>query len=95
MGIKLDVTVETPLSDDDRDILAGISVMVHAIANRPNLADQPHMQDEEDAEPVGDGPAECGRFDEDGSICIREAGHSGRQKYRALALSLSGNGLEH
>jgi hypothetical protein len=23
MGIKLDVSVETPLSDDDRDILAG------------------------------------------------------------------------
>jgi hypothetical protein len=40
MGIKLDVSVETPLSDDDRDILAGISVMVHAIANRQNLAEQ-------------------------------------------------------
>lgn len=40
MGIKLDVSVETPLSDDDRDILAGISVMVLAIANRQNLAEQ-------------------------------------------------------
>jgi hypothetical protein len=40
MGIKLDISVETPLSDDDRDILAGISVMVLAIANRQNLADQ-------------------------------------------------------
>jgi hypothetical protein len=50
MGIKLDVSVETPPSDDDRDLLAGISVMVHAIANLPNLADQPHMQDLEDDE---------------------------------------------
>ena len=40
MGIKLDISVETPLSDDDRDILAGISVMILAIANRQNLVDQ-------------------------------------------------------
>ena len=50
MGIKLDVSVETPLSDDDRDILAGISVMVLAIANRQNLVDQPHMQEEEEGD---------------------------------------------
>ncbi len=49
MGIKLDVSVETPLSDDDRDILAGISVMVLAIANRQNLADQR----QEEPEPCG------------------------------------------
>ena len=95
MGIKLDISVETPLSDDDRDILAGISVMVLAIANRPDLADQPHMQDEDGADPFDDGPAECGRFDEDGGVCVREAGHSGRHKYRPLALGLSGNGLEN
>jgi hypothetical protein len=46
MGIKLDISVETPLSDDDRDILAGISVMVLAIANRQNLADQPFCVNE-------------------------------------------------
>jgi len=40
MGIMIDISAETPLSDDDRDILAGISVMVLAIANRQNLADQ-------------------------------------------------------
>jgi len=44
MGIKLNIEVETPLSDDDRDILAGISVMVLAIANRQNLLDQPTIQ---------------------------------------------------
>jgi len=46
MGIKLDISVETPLSDDDRDILAGISVMVLAIANRQNL-----MEGQPEAEP--------------------------------------------
>jgi hypothetical protein len=40
MGIKIDIGAETPLSDDDRDILAGLSVMILAIANRQNLADQ-------------------------------------------------------
>jgi hypothetical protein len=40
MGIKLSLNVETPLTDDDRDILAGISVMMLAVANRQNLAEQ-------------------------------------------------------
>jgi hypothetical protein len=83
MGIKLDISVETPLSDDDRDILAGISVMVLAIANRQNLADQAHMQEDE---LEGVEPAICGSpsKDEPTSYCIREPGHSGRHKYRPL-----------
>ena len=36
----LSAASQTPLSDDDRDILAGISVMVLAIANCQNLVDQ-------------------------------------------------------
>ena len=74
MGIKLDVSVETPLSDDDRDILAGISVMVLAIANRQNLADQPHMQEEEEGEPLPCGaqsPSDPARF------CVRVVAHHG------------------
>jgi hypothetical protein len=58
MGIKLNIDVETPLSDDDRDILAGISVMTLAIANRQDLVDQPHMQDQDELE--GMEPASCG-----------------------------------
>ena len=38
MGIKPDILMETPLSDDDRDTPAGISVMLLAITNRQNLA---------------------------------------------------------
>jgi hypothetical protein len=84
MGIKLDVSVETPLTDDDRDILAGISAMMLAIANRQNLADQPHMQDEGELE--GMEPAPCGSpsRDEPTRYCIREVGHSGRHKYLRL-----------
>ena len=80
MGIKIDISAETPLSDDDRDILAGLSVMMLAIANRQNLADQPHMQD---VELEGMEPAPCGSpsRDEPTRYCIREPGHSGRHRY--------------
>jgi hypothetical protein len=78
MGVKLNVELETPLSDDDRDILAGISVMVLAIANRQNLAEQPDMQGDEDE------PLPCGNQREDGQVCVREEGHSGRHRYRPI-----------
>ena len=86
MGIKLDVSVETPLSDDDRDILAGISVMVLAIANRQNLAEQAQQAlDPEDAT-EGMEPAPCGSpsKDEPARYCVRDHGHSGRHKYRPI-----------
>ena len=84
MGIKLDVSMETPLSDDDRDILAGISVMVHAIANRQDPADQAEQlaHDEEEGEPLP-----CGAQSPDDSrlFCIDEPGHAGRHEYRRIA----------
>ena len=86
MGIMIDISAETPLSDDDRDILAGISVMVLAIANRQNLADQPHMQEEEEGQPLPCGatdPRDTRRF------CQREDGHTGRHPYRRLNGSLN------
>jgi hypothetical protein len=83
MGIKLDISVETPLSDDDRDILAGISVMVLAIANRQNLADQDVQlaQYEEEGEPLPCGatdPRDTRRF------CQREFGDTGHHTYRRI-----------
>ena len=84
MGIKLDISVETPLSDDDRDILAGLSVMVLAIANRQNLVDQAEQltQDEEEGEPLP-----CGAQSSDDSrlFCINEPGHARRHEYRRIA----------
>jgi hypothetical protein len=74
MGIKLDISVETPLSDDDRDILAGISVMVLAIANRQDLADQ------------GIPPSPCGEEhpDRPGLRCMAAVGHDGDHLYDEL-----------
>ena len=89
MGIKLDVSVETPLSDDDRDILAGISVMVLAIANREDLVDQAEeIRDEDDDTPTGGplAPEEepCGSADAEGRRCINQVGHPGRHKFHPL-----------
>ena len=85
MGIMIDISAETPLSDDDRDILAGISVMVLAIANRQNLADQSDMQGDEDE------PLLCGATDprDTRRFCQREDGHTGRHPYRRLNGSLN------
>ena len=84
MGIKIDISAETPLSDDDRDILAGLSVMMLAIANRQNLADQPHMQDDDELEGVEPAAGGSPSKDEPIRYRIREPGHSGRHKYRPL-----------
>ena len=79
MGIKLTIEAETPLSADDRDILAGISAFVYAVANRDDLAEQPQVQDEEE-QPY------CGTVAPDASgSCIKEIGHAGRHEYRSLA----------
>ena len=88
MGIRIDISAETPLSDDDRDILAGLSVMMLAIANRQNLADQPHMPDDETE---GLEPAPCGFQDPEDPdrYCIGEAGHPGGHEY------LPASGLVH
>ena len=88
MGIKLNIEVETPLSDDDRDILAGISVMVLAIANRQNLLDQPHMQEQKEEDILEDAvPPVCGHANstsEPTTYCHKEPDHSGRHKHRPL-----------
>ena len=71
MGIKLDISRETPLSDDDRDILAGLSVMVLAIANRQNLADQDVP------------PRPCN--DQQGqAFCMKPEGHDGDHRFDGL-----------
>ena len=80
MGIKLSLDVETPLTDDDRDILAGISVMMLAVANRQNLAQQQmEMEVQQEGE---DEPQPCGALNAKGEACAREAAHTGRHKHR-------------
>jgi hypothetical protein len=79
MGIKLSLDVETPLTDDDRDILAGISVMMLAVANRQNLAQQ---QMEMEVEQEEDEPQTCGALNAKGEACAREIAHLGRHTFR-------------
>ena len=73
MGIKLDISVGTPLSDDDRDILAGLSVMILAIANRQNLVDQAEASAQEEEDELAQ--RICGTVAPDASgSCVRERG---------------------
>ena len=74
MGIKLDISVETPLSDDDRDILSGIAITLLAIANRQNLADQDVP------------PRPCGEQhpDRPDRYCVAPVGHDGDHLYDEL-----------
>jgi len=60
--------------------------MTLAIANRQDLADQPHMQDDPDEMTEGMEPAPCGSQSDEGPprFCIKEVGHAGRHKYRPL-----------
>ena len=79
MGIRLDISMETPLSEDDRDLLAGISVMVLAIANRQNLVDQAEQLAQEEEQLC------CGSVAPDASgSCIKEVRHSGDHEYRPI-----------
>jgi hypothetical protein len=75
MGIKIDISAETLLSDDDRDILAGLSVMILAIANRQNLAEQEI-----------DLPRPCREQHQDKPdlYCVAAVGHSGDHLYDEL-----------
>ena len=57
MGIRLSIDITSPLTPDDRDLLAGIAVMTLAIANREmaeNRFPDTFTPDEEDAPPVED-----------------------------------------
>ena len=77
--IKINLEVETPMTEDDRDILAGVSVMLLAIANRHNLNEQ-QLENEEVDEPMP-----CGSLDGKGGACVKDVAHAGRHKYRPLA----------
>ncbi len=90
--IKLSLDVETPLTEDDRDILAGISVMMLAIANRQNLAEQ-HLEQQDAEEEQGE-PMPCGSQSKDDPTlyCVKEVAHLGRHKFRPMSFTRSETG---
>jgi len=58
--------------------------MVLAIANRQNLADQPHMLEDNETE-LGE-PVPCGsRSKDDPNLyCVKEVAHAGRHRFRPI-----------
>jgi hypothetical protein len=82
MGITLNLSVSTPLSEEEDQLLAGTAYWLMALANRNGQPAQPPG-----AGPLDDEPDPCGAVDgsrEPASSCVREHGHSGRHKYRPL-----------
>jgi hypothetical protein len=80
MGITLNITVSTPLSEEDDNILAGTAYWLMATANRnavqpPSDGSDPFEDDEERS---------CGKLNAETDVCIRDHGHSGRRRHRPL-----------
>lgn len=94
MTVKLAIEILSPLTPDDRDLLAGIAVMTLAIANREmaeNRFPDTFTPDEPEVEEVREQP--CGDLEmvmgdqsrvmeATGNACVSPVGHKGRHKYR-------------
>ena len=89
MSIKLSIEITSPLGDDDRDLLSGIAVMNLAIANHEMAknAFPKAFGDDDEAEATQPTPVPCALLDARNPtrICIGDAGHRGRHRYRTIA----------
>jgi hypothetical protein len=89
MSIKLSIEITSPLGDDDRDLLSGIAVMTLAIANHEmakNAFPEAFGNDDE-AEATQPTQVPCAFLDarDPTRICIGDAGHHGRHRFRTMA----------
>ena len=100
MGIRLSIDITSPLTPDDRDLLAGIAVMTLAIANREMAEnrfpdtftpDEPEEQPQ-DEEYVAAKPCGLVNSASESEICVSPVGHRGRHRYRRLPVETT-NGL--
>lgn len=95
MAIQLSINVLSPLTQEDHELLSGVSVMLLAIANHELAKERfpDAFPDEEPTEaPVPSQPCgECEGFDEPGGtddtgkVCISKKGHRGRHAFRPVA----------
>ena len=89
MSIRLSIEITSPLGDDDRDLLSGIAVMTLAIANHEMAknAFPETFGDDDEAEATRPTPVPCALLDPKGGtrICIGDAGHRGRHRFRTMA----------
>jgi hypothetical protein len=94
VGIRLSVDITTPLTLEDKDPLAGVSVTLMAIANR-ELGQEvfPDVFREEDTqEPTLPQPCGYSNPDDGSELCMSEVGHRGRHRFRKLTVGTA-NGL--
>jgi hypothetical protein len=88
MSVRLSIEITSPLDADDRDLLSGVAIMTLAIANHEMAKNAfPEVFTEEDVSPPATlSPAPCAFLDPDGGtrICIGDAGHRGRHRFRTI-----------
>jgi hypothetical protein len=89
MSVKLSIEITSPLGDDDRDLLSGIAIMTLAIANHEMAKSRfpETFRDDDEAEATSPTPGPCAFLDPAGGtrICIADAGHRGRHRFRVIA----------
>jgi hypothetical protein len=89
VSIKLSIEITSPLEDDDRDLLSGIAVMTLAIANHEmaKSAFPDAFKDDDEPGETKPTPLPCAFLDpgDPTRICIGEAGHRGRHRFRTMA----------
>ena len=88
MGVTLSIQITSPLEPEDRELLTGLSIMTLAIANHEMAKEHfPGTFPDEEEEAT---PAPCGVADDEGRICVSEAGHKGRHRFRVLMAPMPG-----
>jgi hypothetical protein len=73
VGIRLNLEIEGPITDDDKALLPAATMMLMAITNQALGIEA----DDDDERP-------CGSLGDDGFVCVSEAGHVGRHEYRPV-----------
>jgi len=96
MPIRLTIDVTGPLDPNDHELLSGVAVMVLAIANHELAKERFPETFGADAETaVGAAqeptPVPCALIDpmDPARMCIGDAGHRGRHKFRRIGSPLS------
>lgn len=95
MPVLLSISIQSPLTEEDHELLAGVAVMTLAIANH-EMGTSPGVEENTDGEspapakpkaktakpkPLGEVP--CGMTeDSTGFRCVSPLGHRGRHRFR-------------
>jgi hypothetical protein len=78
MSVSLSITIASPLTKEDHELLAGIAMMTLAIANHEGAIENTEEEKEEEKAL----PEPCGFVSEEGMVCVSKSGHRGRHAMR-------------